>query len=143
MKKISHFYREPLTVIKQYSDDELNARWDDEDEFQPEAIRLIYCLIDQIEQLEVCAIAGGSARVSLHAGAKLKISGVRAGVCDLMLLWRNRGIAFIELKARSSTSVAQREFLDYLERTQHKGCVCRTLQEVKRFVLMLGLVRRS
>jgi len=143
MKKISHFTREPLKVIKIYSDEELDKRWDDEEEFQPEAIRLIYCLIDPIERLEVCSIAGGSAKVGVRGGSKLKISGVRSGVYDLMLLWRNRGIAFIELKAKSYPSQAQKEFGEYLVGAGHRGAVCRTLREIQTFILSLGLARRT
>ena len=142
MKKVSHFRREPLKVIKKYTDEELDARWDDENLFQPEAIRFIYCIVDPIELLECLAIPGGSARLPLHLASRLKISGVRAGVLDLELLWRNRGVAFIELKARTALSTAQIEFLAYLELTGHRGAVCRTLREIEKFILSLGLARR-
>ena len=142
MKKVSHFNRDSLKIIKKYTDEELDARWNDENEFQPEAIRFIYCLVDPIELLECLAIPGGSARLPLHLASRLKISGVRAGVLDLELLWRNRGVAFIELKARTATSTAQLEFLAYLELTGHRGAVCRTLREIEKFILSLGLARR-
>ena len=139
MKKVSHFYREPLKVIKKYTDEELDARWDDEGEFQPEALRFIYCMVDESELLECLAIPGGSARLPLHLASRLKISGVRAGVLDLELLWRNRGVAFIELKARTAPSAAQLEFLAYLELTGHQGAVCRTLREILEFLKKLNL----
>ena len=142
MKKVSHFTRDKLKVIKEYTKEELDARWDDENEFQPEAIRFIYCMVEESELLECLAIPGGSARLPLHLASRLKISGVRAGVLDLELLWRNRGVAFIELKARTAPSAAQLEFLAYLELTGHRGAVCRTLREIEKFILSLGLARR-
>ena len=139
MKKVSHFTRDSLKVIKQYTDDELDARWDDETSFQQEVLRFIYCTVDPIELIEIAAIAGGSAKVGKLGGLRLKSSGVRAGVYDLMLLWRNRGIAFIELKAGSYPSVAQKEFGKYLSVTDHEGSVCRTLREIQFFLQKCGL----
>ena len=141
-KKVSHFTREPLNVIKQYNDDELDKKWDCEDDFQYEALRFIYSIVHPDELIEVAAIAGGSARLSLRAAGKLKMMGVRAGVYDLMLLWRGGNIAFIELKAGSYPSLAQKEFGGYLESTSHRGCVCRTLRDIKRFLVRLGLALR-
>ena len=142
-KKVSHFMREPLKVIRKYTDEEMDARWDDEGEFQPEAIRFMYCLVDPIELLECLAIPGGSARLPLHLASRLKISGVRAGVLDLELLWRNRGVAFIELKARTAPSAAQLEFLAYLELTGHRGAVCRTLRDILEFLQTCNLKCRD
>lgn len=139
MKKVSHFTREPLKVIKVYSDEELDRRWDDENEMQPEAIRFIYCLIDPVELLEVCAIPGGSTKAGRFRGGQLKVSGVRAGVYDLLLLWRNCGIAFMELKAGSYPSPAQKEFGGYLMDANHRGAVCRTLRDILEFMQTCGL----
>ena len=143
MRKVSHFTREPLKVIKKYSDEELDRKYEVEDDFQREAIRFIYCLVDPIELIEIASIPGGSARLLLHLAAKLKLNGVRAGVSDLLLLWRNRGVAFIELKAsKGSTSPAQDEFSEYLTLTNHRGCVCKTLREIKQFLSTLQMKLR-
>ncbi len=139
MKKVSHFSREPLKVIKKYTDEELDRKYDIEDDLQYEALRFIYSTVHQDEIIEAIAIAGGSARLSLRAAGKLKMMGVRAGITDLMLLWRNGGIAFIELKAGSYPSLAQKEFLAYLELTGHRGAVCRTLREILVFLQTCGL----
>ena len=143
MKKVSHFTREPLKVIKKYTDEELDARWDDEGEFQPEAIRFIYCTISPDEMLEVCAIPGGSTKAGRFRGGQLKVSGVRAGVYDIMLLWRNRGVAFIELKADSYPSPAQKEFGEYLTTASHLGKVCRTLRDILEFLQRCNLKCRD
>jgi len=143
MRKVSHFYREPLKVIKEYSQDELNKVWGREEELQPEAIRFIYCTVSPDELLEVIAIPGGSARLPLHLASRLKISGVRAGVYDLMLLWKNGGIAFIELKAGASPSIAQKEFGAYLVGTNHRNTVCRKLVEIREFLRTCNLKCRD
>ncbi len=143
MKKISHFYREPIKVIKRYTDEELDRKYKVEDDFQFKALRFIYSTIDPVECIEVIAIAGGSARLSLRAAGKLKMMGVRAGITDLMLLWRNGGIAFIELKAGSYPSVAQKEFLEYLTMVSHLGKVCRTLRDILEFLRKNDLLLRQ
>lgn len=143
MKKVSHFRREPLKVIKKYTDEELDARWDDETPFQCEALRFIYCLVDPVELIECLAIPGGSARVGRRGGADLKVMGVRSGVYDIMLLWRNRGVAFIELKAGSSPSPAQKEFGGYLTTASHLGKVCRTLRDILEFLQTCNLKCRD
>ena len=143
MKKVSHFRREPLKVIKKYTDEELDKKYDIEDDLQYEALRFIYSTVHQDEIIEAIAIAGGSARLSLRAAGKLKMMGVRAGITDLMLLWRNGGIAFIELKAGSYPSLAQKEFLTYLVETGHRGAVCRTLRDILEFLQMCNLKCRD
>ena len=143
MNKVSHFKRDPLKIIKQYSQEELDRRYLKEDEFQPEAIRFIYCIISPDELIEVCAVPGGSTKAGRFRGSQLKISGVRAGVYDLLLLWRNGGVAFIELKAGSYPSQAQKEFGEYLIASGHRGAVCRTLREIDIFLRMLHLEYRN
>ena len=143
MKKVSHFYREPLKVIKKYTDEELDRKYDIEDDLQYEALRFIYSVIHPDEMIEAIAIAGGSARLSLRAAGKLKMLGVRAGITDLMLLWRNRGVAFIELKADSYPSPAQKEFGEYLTTASHLGKVCRTLRDILEFLQTCNLKCRD
>ena len=90
--------------------------------------------------IEVCAIPGGSARTSIGVAMKLKLDGVRAGVYDLMLLWKGAKVAFIEGKAtKGSTTGAQDEFGEFLTATGHRGCVCRRLSEVIEFLTDCGV----
>lgn len=144
--KVSHFYREPLKVIPKYITNYdaafFNKRWADEDDLQPEIIRMLYAMIEPEECLEICAIPGGSARTSIGVAMKLKVMGVRAGVPDLMLLWRN-GIAFIEVKAMTGLSPAQKEFKEYADKNNIKASVCRTLNEALCFAIDCGMkIRR-
>ena len=144
--KVSHFYREPLKVIPKYitnyDSEFFNKRWVNEDELQPEIIRMLYAMVEPEECLEICAIPGGSARTSIGVAMKLKIMGVRAGVPDLMLLWKG-GIAFIEVKGMASLSVAQKEFKEYAEKIEIKRATCKTLNEALCFAIDCGLkVRR-
>ena len=139
-KKTAHFFREPLKVFRPYTSKELNTPFDVEDDYQRELIRCLYCYAHPDELLEICAIPGGSARTSIATAMKLKNNGVRAGVYDLMLLWRNRNIAFIECKAtKGKPSPAQEEFSQYLTSSGHRGRVCKTLQEALDFVVTCGL----
>ena len=77
------------------------------------------------------AIPNGLMR-SKRAAARAKGEGVKAGVCDLCVIWRGHAY-FIELKTpRGQMSMAQRAMRDLLLHCGAAVMVCRSVEEVER-----------
>jgi len=77
------------------------------------------------------AIPNGLMR-SKRAAARAKGEGVKAGVCDLCVIWRGHAY-FIELKtAQGRLSMAQRSMRDLLLHCGAAVMVCRSVEDVER-----------
>lgn len=78
------------------------------------------------------AIPNGT-RTSIHVAAKMKASGVKRGVADIMLPYAQPGGAcglFIEMKtAKGHLSPEQKEFLEAMTAQGYATAVCHGLDE--------------
>lgn len=82
-----------------------------ETDIQKAVAAFFYELEGKLKSFTFFAVAGGSVRVKPHIGAKLKKTGVRAGVHDLIFLGNKGKAIFIELKVRPNTlTEAQKQF---------------------------------
>ena len=63
------------------------------------------------------------------AGRMRKMRGVKAGIADVMIVWRGITL-WIELKAGSSVSPSQKSFADAVIRNGHAWSVARSLDDI-------------
>lgn len=90
----------------------------------------IKCKSYGLPEFALFAIPNGGARNAV-TGAILKREGVRKGVCDLMLLKRNKDHAglFIEMKAAKGViSKDQKAFIEHVNK-EYKAVVCYNWQD--------------
>lgn len=84
--------------------------------------------------------ANGGARSKGEAG-RLRAIGVKAGVPDIVIVWRGRA-HFIELKtAAGRVSDAQHEMHSRLMLAGAVVTICRSLEEVEQFIRVIGCSR--
>lgn len=83
---------------------------------------------------------GGGAR----RGAILQGMGVKRGVPDLLILGPDRFIAWIELKSTAGRLRGeQADFMRMVEGLGHRGCVCRSLDDVWRALIIWNVPTRE
>lgn len=82
-----------------------------EEEIQKHVVRHFRELEGLLKTFTFFAVAGGSVRLPVHIGKKLKDMGAKAGVHDLIFLFDNAKIILIELKTLTGAlSDAQKAF---------------------------------
>lgn len=85
--------------------------------------------------------ANGGSRNVIEA-VKLKRMGVSAGVPDIVLIPRMGPVLFIELKSESGRVSPEQQA--WMEALREHGCpaeVCRSLDEVKQFLIVNAIIR--
>ncbi len=89
------------------------------------------------------AVPNGGSRNLLEA-VNLKRQGLRAGVPDLVVIPKAGPVCFIELKSEDGTLSKLQSI--WLESLPLYGCpvaVCRSLDEVQRFLFQTGVIREA
>ena len=64
------------------------------------------------------------------AGRMRKLRGVKAGIADVMIVWRGITL-WIELKAGSAVSESQKDFRDDVIRNGHAWALARSLDDIE------------
>ena len=64
------------------------------------------------------------------AGRMRKLRGVKAGIADVMIVWRGITL-WIELKAGSALSASQKDFRDAVIRNGHAWALARSLDDIE------------
>ena len=82
-------------------------------------------------KLFICAVPSGGSRNEIEAH-DMRLSGVVAGVSDLVVIGNGK-VLFVEMKiAKGSQSERQKEFQDIVESLNHKYVVCRSFEGFKK-----------
>ncbi len=94
-------------------------------------------------QVRIHAIPNGGLRAKREA-AKLKWTGVVAGVPDLAITIPGGLVAYIEVKApRGSLSPEQREWRDWLNASRVPFALCRSIEDARAFLTDLNIATRE
>lgn len=87
------------------------------------------------------AIANGEFR-HWSVAKRLKKTGVFRGVADLCVLFPDKTVIFLEVKApKGSATKEQREFLAWLKENDHLGRVVRSVDDVKTALIEWGFLK--
>ena len=71
-----------------------------------------------------------AAKMSPVAGRMRKLRGVKAGIADIMIVWRGITL-WIELKTGSALSASQKDFRDDVIRNGHAWALARSLDDIE------------
>lgn len=94
-----------------------------ENDIQKFVVKHFRVLEEKCGGFTMFAVAGGSVRVPVHIGKKLKSHGVRAGVHDLIFLLAGGATVMIELKTLTgSMTDAQKAFHGIVNKLGGFGC---------------------
>lgn len=112
-----------------------------EDDLQIQVAEWLEVVLDP-EQARFTHIPNGGYRRPMEA-ARLKRMGVHAGWSDVVILWGDGRIGFIELKIKPNrTSKEQKDFLAFCEARGIHHAVCYSFDEVMDTVAAWGVPTR-
>lgn len=79
---------------------------------------------------------------SIQTAVRDKKLGIKAGVADIVIMWKGSNIGFIELKTeKGKLSDSQKEFRDTCESFSFQYAVCRSVLDVANTIKGWGIIR--